>query len=33
MEGLLRLITSGEVGLDEDGEMIIFTLLFNYSSN
>lgn len=32
IEGLLRLITSGEVGLDGDGE-ITFTSVFNYSSN
>ena len=30
MGGLLRLIISGDVGL---GEMMIFTLVFDYSSN
>ena len=33
MGGLLRLITSRDVGLDENEEMIIFTLIFDYSSN
>ena len=33
MGGLLRLIISGDVGLDKNGEMMIFTLVFDYSSN
>lgn len=33
MEGLLRSVTSGGVGLDEDGDMITFTLISTQESN